>query len=186
MSKIGDSNGLGGSYIRVRTEEYVNLKIYGRESDRKKVEFMKLKKILFTVFCSAILLCTGVVCLASADDDGISAYSTSTYNDGDVVYKDVRLRAFGYSQVPASISQIVNPSSTKKTYFGETAVIRSWSSTIYDEDINNKAVTSGKVLTASIAQNRDGHYFYEHDVILHAGETASTPIVKKLIKGYGF
>ena len=36
MSKAGDANGLGGSYIRVRTEEYVNLKIYGRISDRKE------------------------------------------------------------------------------------------------------------------------------------------------------
>lgn len=146
---------------------------------------MKIKKIIFAVFCAAILLCTGVVCLASADDEGISTCSVSDYSYDDS-YNGVSLRIRGYSQAPASLSQIVNPSSTKKTYFGETAVIRSWASEVYDEDINNKAVVSGKVLTASIAQNKDGYYFYEHNVILHAGEAASTPIVKSLIKGYGF
>ena len=186
MSKGGDSSGLVQTYIWVRVEEDVNKKLLPVGGYRRKVgKFMKLKKILFSLFCVAILLCTGVVCLASADNGGISTYSTSDYSE-DASYNGVSLRIRGYSSVPASISQIVNPSSTNNTYFGEVAVIRSWASEIYDEDGDNKAVASGKVLTASIGQNRDGHYFYEHDVILHAGYKASTPIVKKLIKGYGF
>ena len=146
---------------------------------------MKAKKIILAIFCAAILLCTGVVCLASADNEGISTHSAKDYSE-DASYNGVSLRIRGVSQAPASLSQIVNPSSTKKTYFGEVEVVRSWNNTVYEEDGYNQKVVSGKVLTASVAQDRNITYRYDHTVILHAGETASTPIVKSLINWYGF
>lgn len=154
----------------------------------KRFIIMKLKKIIFAVFCAAILLCTGVVCLASADDEGISAYSTSTYNDGDVIYKDVRLRAFGNSSAPASITQIVNPSTTKADYFGEVDVSRynTRQSKYEDTDGDNTIVYSGKVLTGQIGQDRSNTYRYEHTAILHIGTVAVSPIVKNLYREYFF
>ena len=149
---------------------------------------MKIKKIIFAVFCAAILLCTGVVCLASADDEGISAYSTSTYNDGDVVYKDVRLRAFGNSSAPASITQIVNPSTTKANYFGEVDVSRYNPATkrYEDTDGDNTIVYSGKVLTGQIGQVRNAIYRYEHSAVLHIGSVSVSPIVATLDRNYTF
>ena len=145
---------------------------------------MKLKKILFSVFCAAILLCTGVVCLASADNGGISTYSTSDYSE-DASYNGVSLRIRGYSSVPASISQIVNPSTTKTTYYGQVDVARSGGGVVV-EDGDNKAIASGKTVTGSVGQIRDKKCLYEHYVALHAGTTASTPIVKSLDKSYYF
>ena len=145
---------------------------------------MKLKKVIFSVFCAAILLCTGVVCLASANNGGISTCSVSNY-DKDASYNGVSLRIRGVSAAPASLSQIVNPSSTKKTYFGEVEVVRSGNGTTV-EDGDNKKVASGKTLTASVGQDRYNVCKYKHTVILHAGETASTPIVKSLINSYQF
>ena len=154
----------------------------------KRFIIMKLKKIIFAVFCAAILLCTGVVCLASADDEGISTCSTSTYNDGDVVYKDVRLRAFGYSQAPASITQIVNPSTTKADYFGEVDVSRRNTVTgkYEDTDGNNTIVYSGKTLTGQIGQVRNKVYRYEHSAVLHIGSVSVSPIVATLDRNYTF
>ena len=145
---------------------------------------MKVKKFIFSVFCAAILLCTGVVCLASANDEGISTCSTSNYS-ADASYNGVSLRIRGVSQAPASLSQIVNPSTTKKSYFGEVEVVRTGNGTKL-EDGNNQKIASGSVLTASVAQDRNNKCTYNHTVILHAGETASTPIVKSLIKSYNF
>ena len=96
--------------------------------------FMKVKKFIFSVFCAAILLCTGVVCLASANDEGISTCSTSNYS-ADASYNGVSLRIRGVSQAPASLSQIVNPSTTKKSYFGEVEVVRTGNGTKLDNTI---------------------------------------------------
>ena len=150
----------------------------------KRFIIMKFKKIIFAVFCAAILLCTGVVCLASADDEGISTHSAKDYS-ADASYNGVSLRIRGVSQAPASLSQIVNPYSTKKSYFGEVEVVRKWSGKSV-EDGNNQKISSESVLTASVAQDRNNKCTYNHTVILHAGETASTPIVKSLIKSYNF
>lgn len=149
---------------------------------------MKLKKILFSVFCAAILLCTGVVCLASASDGTVSTMGTSTYNDGDVIYNTVRLRAYGYSSAPASITQIVNPSTTGKDYFGEVDVSRRNTTTgkYEDTDGDNTIVYSGKVLTGQIGQVRDKVYLYEHSAVLHIGTVAVSPIVKTLERSYRF
>ena len=149
---------------------------------------MKLKKILFSVFCAAILLCTGVVCLASASDGTVSTMGTSTYNDGDVIYNTVRLRAYGYSSAPASITQIVNPSTTGKDYFGEVDVSRYNLTTkrYEDEDGDNTIVNSGDTLTGDIAQIRNGINRYEHYAVLHIGTVSVSPIVKTLERSYKF
>ena len=148
---------------------------------------MKLKKIIFAVFCAAILLCTGVVCLASADDEGISTCSTSNYSYS-VSYNSVSLRAQGFSGAPASITQIVNPSSTGTDYYGTVDVSR------YDLRRNkyvdssgaNTIVKSGKVLTGQIAQNKDYIYRYEHSAELHKSDLLASPIAKTLYKEYIF
>ena len=146
---------------------------------------MKLKKIIFSVFCAAIMLCTGVVCLASANNGGVSTCATKNYSEYES-YNGVSLSVRGVSAAPASLSQIVNPSSTKKTYFGEVYVARSGNGAVV-EDGDNKAIASGKTVTGSVEQKRDGRkYLYEHYVALHASTTASTPIVKSLDKSYYF
>ncbi len=145
---------------------------------------MKLKKIIFSVFCAAILLCTGVVCLASANNGGVSTCGTKDYSES-ASYNGVSLRVRGVSGAPASLSQIINPYSTKKTYFGEVDVARSGGGVIV-EDGDNKAIASGETVTGSVGQMRDRKCLYEHYVALHAGTTASTPIVKSLDKSYYF
>lgn len=148
---------------------------------------MKLKKILFSVFCAAILLCTGVVCLASADNGGISTYGTSDLGDS-VTYKGVTLRAQGFSGAPASITQINNQSTSKSDYFGEVDVSRRNTTTgkYEDTDGDNTIVYSGKVLTGQIGQVRDKVYLYEHSAVLHIGTVAVSPIVKTLERSYRF
>lgn len=165
------------------------IKNYCRWGYRRKVgKFMKLKKILFSVFCAAILLCTGVVCLASASDGTVSTMGTSTYNDGDVTYNTVRLRAFGNSSVPASITQITNPSTTKTDYYGEVDVSRYNPATkkYEDTDGDNAIVYSGKVLTGQVGQIRSGIYRYEHSAILHIGTVSVSPIAASLEREYTF
>lgn len=145
---------------------------------------MKIKKIVFSIFCAVILLCTGVVCLASANNGGISTCGTKNYN-ADASYNGVSLRIRGVSAAPASLSQIINPYSTKKTYYGEVDVARSGGGVVV-EDGNNKAIKSGETVTGSVGQIRDKKYLYEHYVALHAGDKSSTPIVKSLDKSYYF
>ncbi len=148
---------------------------------------MKLKKIIFSVFCAAILLCTGVVCLASANNGGISTCATKDYNES-VSYNGVSLRAQGFSGAPASITQIVNPYSTKKSYFGEVDVSRYNLTTKRYEDTDgvNTIVNSGDTITGDIAQIRNGINRYEHYAVLHIGTVSVSPIVKTLEKSYRF
>lgn len=148
---------------------------------------MKLKKILFSVFCAAILLCTGVVCLASADNGGISTCSVSDY-DYDDSYNGVSLRIRGYSAAPASLSQVVNKSTYETNHFAEVDVSRynTRSAQYEDTDGDNAVVKYGKTLTGSIGQDRYNTYRYEHSIVLHIGDVLVSPIVKNIYKEYFF
>ena len=153
----------------------------------KRFIIMKLKKIIFAVFCAAILLCTGVVCLASADDEGISTYGTSDLGDS-VTYKGVTLRAQGFSSAPASITQIINQSTSKSDHFGEVDVSRynTRQSKYEDTDGDNTIVAYGKTITGQIGQVRNNTYRYEHDAVLHIGTVSVSPIVETLHREYFF
>lgn len=93
----------------------------------------------------------------------------------------------GQSGAPASISQALIPSSsTTSQYFAETFVERRWTDTVYEEDILNKVIKFGSSATASVKQDSNNERTYTHEVYLHGGTAASTPIVKSLRKAVAF
>ncbi len=148
---------------------------------------MKLKKIIFAIICAALLVGSTIACFASASTGtDVSIQSTKSYTYT-ATYNGVTLKAMGQPGAPASISQaVISSSSTTSKYYAETFVERKWNNTVYEESTNNAVVAFSDAVTSSVKQDASNKRTYNHDVILHAGTTYSTPIVKTLSESVTF
>ncbi|MCD8327728.1 MAG: hypothetical protein LUC25_01375 [Ruminococcus sp.] len=146
---------------------------------------MKLKKILFSIICAALLVGSTIACFASAStgtDASIQSTKSYTYT---ATYNGATLKAMGQPGSPASISQIYVASTDDNEYYGEVYISRAIRGKVI-EDTDTGVVSFGNGLAASVAQDSSNTGTYVHQIYLHAGSPVSSPIIKTIDKTISF
>lgn len=144
---------------------------------------MKIKKIIFAVFCAALLAVISAVIFVGATENttrGTRDYGLTTDWNG------VRLSISGYSGAPASVSQAINNSITKTSHFVEVDVERYWGSTVYEQGGDNLVLSYGKTQSGAVGQDRNNKRHYYHFVAVHGGTLSYTQTMDYLEELYTF
>ena len=177
--------------VRGDSNVVVKLHIYKELTKKLKftveVKIMRAKKIIFSVVCIAMLLCTMSLTVANAmnKDDTVNSVdlTTSSYGDYSDYYdwNGLYVSAIGISGVPVSYTRVDNRGD-QGTFFVEVETNRYRGSKLEDSDGENLAIAKGEGAFGGVRQERSSGsgelYNYMHIAYLHAGSVPYSPIMK--------